>query len=330
MGMSFFPKLRVAVLRGGPSEEYDVSLKTGGEIISLLREMPDIYEPIDLFISKDGEWHLSGLVEDPHRALRNVDVVWNALHGSYGEDGGVQKVLESLHLPFTGSGALASALAINKDLAKEVYRRHFLNTPRHELLEEGNYDDGRLVFIFRNYLNPVIVKPTSGGSSIGVQLSYSFEELKEAVKNAFKYSKKVLVEEFIRGKEATCGVVDDFRGQKHYALLPVEIRRPSHKVFFDYDAKYSGQSEIVCPGKFSAEERASLEEMSKTAHRALGMRHYSRSDFIITPKGRIYILETNSLPGFTAESLLPKSLHAVGFHPREFVDHVIKLSISGR
>ncbi|MFZ2484488.1 MAG: D-alanine--D-alanine ligase [Minisyncoccia bacterium] len=325
--MSLSSRTRVAVLRGGPSSEYDVSLKTGGHVLSLLREMPETYDPLDIFISKKGEWHRDGLAREPHEALRHSDVVWNALHGQYGEDGQVQRVLEGLQIPFTGSGAFASALSMNKDMTKRLYREHSLLTPEHEIINKNDFNDDQLIAIFRTYLHPVIVKPVSSGSSIGVHLANSFNELKEAIKATFKHSKRVLVEEFVRGKEATCGVVDNFRGEKHYALLPVEIRRLNNQALFDYDAKYSGKTEEICPAHFNPNEIKEIEEMAKKAHQALGLRHYSRSDFILTPKGKIYILETNSLPGFTQESLLPKSLHAVGFRPHDFVDHIIKIAL---
>lgn len=327
LNMSLSSKIKVAVLRGGLSNEYDVSLKTGAHILSTLREMSEIYEPIDIFISREGEWHRGGLTAEPHHLLRHVDVVWNALHGSYGEDGQVQRLLESLQIPYTGSGPVASALAMNKEMAKRLYEKHSLLTPAHELIIESDFNDDRLIAIFRNFLHPVIVKPSASGSSIGMRLVHNFNELKEAVKEAFKHSKKVLVEELIRGKEATCGVVDNFRGEKHYALIPVEIQKLSDKTLFDYNAKYSGKTREICPGRFTPDETLTLTEMAKKAHHILGLRHYSRSDFIITPKSKIYILETNTLPGFTTESLLPKSLHAVGFHPRNFVDHVLKLTL---
>src|SRR3989344_3024662 len=228
----FSPRVRVAVIRGGPSNEYDISLKTGAQILSLLREMPDAYDPIDIFISRAGEWHRSGLVEDSHRALRHADVVWNALHGSYGEDGQIQRVLEGLQIPFTGSSAVASALSANKEMAKRLYTQHSLLTPAHELISENSFNEDQLIAIFRTFLHPVIVKPSSGGLSIGMRLAHNFSELKEAVKEAFKHSKKVLVEELIVGKEATCGVVDNFREEKYYALIPVEIQKPSHKTFY--------------------------------------------------------------------------------------------------
>ena len=185
LDMSFSSKIKVAVLRGGPSDEYDVSLKTGGHVLSILRQMPDKYDPQDILISRDGEWHLSGLVDDPHKVLQHVDVVWNALHGQYGEDGQVQRVLEGLQIPFTGSGAVASALSMNKDMAKGLYKSYGLLTPEHELIDDENLDEDKLIAIFQNYLHPVIVKPASSGSSVGMHLARSFSELKEAVKEAF-------------------------------------------------------------------------------------------------------------------------------------------------
>lgn len=301
--MSLSSKIRVAVLRGGPSNEYDVSLKTGGHILSTLREMSEAYDPLDVFISKDGEWHRDGLVREPHQALRHVDVVWNALHGEYGEDGQVQRVLKGLQVPFTGSGAFASALSMNKDMTKRIYREHSLLTPEYELITKDGFDEDQLIYIFQNYIHPVIVKPVSGGSSIGIHLANSFKELKEAVKEILKYSKRVLVEEFIRGDEANCVVIEGAKGERIYALLP------------------SSKS------KLRVEENKQVEEMTKQAHEILGLSHYSDSDFIITPKKKVYILETNSLPALHKDSLAHQSLSDTGWRHRDFVDHVLKLVI---
>ena len=299
--MSLSSKIKVAVLRGGPSNEYDVSLKTGEQVLTLLREMPNTYEPVDIFISRDGEWHYGGLVQEPHQALRHVDVVWNALHGLYGEDGQVQRILEGLQIPFTGSSAVASAISMNKDMAKKAYKLHSLNTPRHELLEEGADNDDHLVFIFRNYLHPVIVKPANASGSLGVSLVATFHELKKAVKETFQYSPRVLVEEFIKGDEVSCVVIEAAKGERIYTLLPT--------------------------GRLNVAENKSVEEMAKRAHEALGLRHYSSSDFIVTPKRKIYILETNSLPVLHEDSLMHSSLRATGWRFREFVDHVLKLAM---
>lgn len=318
-------KIRVAVLRGGPSSEYEVSLNTGRHILSLLQDHPR-YEPIDIFISKDGEWHKSGIVHEPHRALAHTDVVWNALHGEYGEDGQVQRILENLQIPFTGSSSLASAVSMNKVLSKDIYTRHGLLTPRHEVFDE-NLSEDRLLYIFKNYMHPLVVKPANAGSSIGMSIVHSFNELMAAIRHALEYSRMAMVEELIRGKEATCGVVESVRGEKIYALLPVEIRKPKGVHLFDYNLKYSGEAEEICPGNFTRAEQKHVEEMARKAHEVLGLRHYSRSDFIVTRGGKVYILETNSLPGFTHESLLPKALHAVGWKPRHFVDHVLELTL---
>ena len=312
--MNLSSKIKVAVIRGGPSNEYDVSLKTGEQVLSLLREMPETYEPVDIFISKDGEWHRGGLVHEPHQTLQHADVVWNALHGSYGEDGQVQRILLGLQIPFTGSSAVSSAMAMNKDIAKRLYREHSLLTPTHELITEENLNEDRLISIFRNFLFPVIVKParrSSGGPAnasgfLGVRLVHTFHELKQAIKETFTHSPRVLVEEFIKGDEASCSVIEEARGEKIYALLP------------------SSKSKF----KLKIEENKQIEEMAKRAHEILGLSHYSSSDFIITPKNKIYILETNSLPALHKDSLTHYSLQATGWRHCDFVDHVLKLAMS--
>ncbi|MDO8589957.1 MAG: ATP-grasp domain-containing protein [bacterium] len=303
--MNLSSKIRVAVLRGGPSSDYSASLQTGAHILSALRETPETYEPVDIFISKDGEWHRGGLVHEPHRALEHTDVVWNALHGSYGEDGQVQRILDGLQVPFTGSGALASTLAMNKELSKRLYQEHSLLTPVHELITEDNLNEDQLINIFRTYLHPVIVKPANASGSLGVSLAHTFDELKQSIKKVFTYSPRALVEEFVKGGEVSCAVINDAKGERIYALIP------SSKADFE----------------LNVEENKRIEQMAKRAHEVLGLRHYSSSDFIVTPKRKIYILETNSLPALHKDSLTHRSLEATGWHPRDFVDHVLKLAL---
>ncbi|MDO8471460.1 MAG: ATP-grasp domain-containing protein [bacterium] len=300
--MNLSSKIRVAILRGGSSSSYDDSLKTGEHILSTLRDMSEIYEPVDIFISKDGEWHRGGLVHEPHRALEHVDVVWNALHSLYGEDGQVQRILESLQIPFTGSSAVASALAMNKDMAKHLYQEHSLLTPAHELITEDNLNEDRLINIFRSYLPPMVVKPTRRS---GVFLAHTFDELKQSIKEAFIQSPRVLVEEFIKGDKISCAVIEGAKGERIYALPP------------------SSKSKL----ELTVEENKEIERMTKQAHEALGLSHYSSSDFIMTPRKKIYILETNSLPALHQDSLTHQSLHAIDWHPRDFVSHVLKLAM---
>ena len=327
--MSFAHKTRVAVLRGGPSSEYDVSLKTGGEV---LKARPSMYEGIDVLVGQDGTWHVAGLQKTPEEALRNVDVAFIALHGPYGEDGKVQRVLESLGVPFVGSGALASAVSMNKHATKGALAKikdkvkmaaHRIFT-REEIKEKGPHA------IFREIFHPSVVKPLSTGSSVGITVVNSFLDLEKALEKALEHGDEVMIEEFIDGREATCGVIDGFRGQDRYALLPVEIIPHDEAPFFDYEAKYSGKSREICPGNFDEATKRAIQEATLAVHEELGLRHYSRSDFIVHPKRGVYFLEVNTLPGLTSESLFPKSVAAVGSSLPEFLDHVIKDSLGRR
>ena len=319
-------KLRVAVLRGGPSNEYDVSLKTGATVLKHLDR--ERYQPLDVFIDKNASWHVDGVATNPLDLRHRVDVAWNALHGSYGEDGEVQRFLESIDLPYTGSGVVASAVAMHKAKAKEVFVRHGLSVAPGIEVELSIMNDADVREIVRTLPPPYIVKPVSSGSSVGMSVAHSISELHDALMRANEHSSNVLIESMVRGREATCGIVDGYRGEKYYALMPIEIVPPTDASFFDYSAKYSGTSQEICPGRFSREETNAIQEAARTAHEALGARHYSRSDFIVTPKGKPYILETNTLPGLTEESLVPKALAAAGCSLREFLDHVIKQAVN--
>ena len=320
-------KNKVAVLRGGPSSEYEVSLKTGK---SVMDNLAGRYEVSDVFINKEGTWHYQGVPITPEKLFKKVDVVFNALHGSYGEDGAVQKILDYFGMPYTGSTALASAVGMNKVLSKKIYKDYNLKTPIYATISKENNSPAEILKLFKTFPMPAVVKPVSGGSSVGTTIAKTLLDLEQAVTEALKYSDIALIEEFIAGKEATCGVIDNFRNEAVYSLLPVEIRKPVESAFFDYNAKYGGLSQEICPGNFTAVEKEMIQKIAIDAHKALGLRHYSRSDFIIHPKRGIYILETNTLPGLTSESLLPKSLQAVGCSLPDFLDHLIKLALEGK
>jgi len=314
--------IRVGVLRGGPSLEHEVSLKTGETV---LRNLPK-YSAKDIFINKAGEWHLDGKPSHHDRIFRQIDVVFNALHGEYGEDGKVQQLLEAFGVPYTGSGAMASALGMNKILARQAFKSAGLKIPfgfdlvlKKELAETAKD-------IFKKMPPPWVIKYPSGGSSVGVSMARNFDDLEGSLEKVSSFSSKILVEEYIRGREATCGVIDEFRNQKHYALPIVEIIPPAQSDFFSYDAKYGGQTRELCPSNFDMPTKRAIEAMAITAHNSIGGRHYSRSDFIISKRG-IYLLEINTLPGLTAESLLPKALNAVGSSHKELLEHLISLAL---
>jgi len=315
-------KLRVGVLRGGPSPEYDVSLSSGAHVI---KSMPPTCKTTDIFISKDGIWHIRGEEVTPKYASDNVDVFFNCLHGQYGEDGKLQQILNRLGTPYTGSGALASAIAMSKHLSKRFYREHGLKTPMGRVVRNVNSIGSVARDVVQKTSPPWIVKPASAGSSIGVAIAQNHDELFAGLLQAFAYSDAVLIEEYVQGTEATCCVVEHGNGLA-YALPPIEIRPPKDRDIFDYEIKYDGSTQEICPGNFTETEAGEIMNTAVRAHEVLGLSHYSRSDFIISQSGMIYILETNSLPGLTEQSLIMKALQAVGTSFTDFLDHVVNLA----
>jgi len=320
-------KKQVTILRGGPSSEYEVSLKSGRAVIEKIAEK---YNIKDIVIDKNGDWVLKGIVVKPESILNNTDVVLNAMHGEYGEDGQVQQILQTHKVPFTGPTTLGAKLSINKDASKKIYKKHGIKTPEHRLVENIGDPALQAFELFRSMPMPVIIKPVDLGSSVGLSIARDYKSLLETLISLYKRYDRLLVEEYIEGREATVGVIEKFRDKEIYPLLPIEIITPDHIELFDYDAKYSGEVSEVSPGNFNSDESKMLQELAVQAHEALGLRHYSRSDFILHPKRGIYLLETNSLPGLTDESLFPKSLEPVGSSFEEFLDHVIELALNGK
>jgi len=315
---------KIIVLRGGPSSEYEVSMKSGKSVIDQLQ---DHYKITDVVVDQEGKWIVSGIAVEPHKITRDIDCVFNAMHGEYGEDGTVQKLLDQLKVPYTGSGVLGSSVAMNKALAKNFYKKHGIKTPLYRVINKTDNIDGLAMELYKTFPMPAVLKPVSSGSSVGVSIAKDYQSMRDTLISLFLRYEKVLVEEYIEGKEATVGILEEFRNQKIYKLSPVEIRHPSNKTFFDYEAKYSGITQELCPGEFSPAEKELMQEMAGKSHEALGLRHYSRTDFRIHPKRGIYALETNSLPGLTEHSLMPKSLEPLGISYKEMLDHLINLAI---
>lgn len=340
--------LRIGVVRGGISGEHDVSLASGAQVLSHLLgdKMSSKYKALDIFIDKDGVWHINGLPTTIDRVAHRVDLVINALHGDYGEDGKIQQEFEKHGIPYTGSGPLASAIGYNKLLTKQQFEKLGIKTPRHMLFSayqedfdarlneefgqgpKNKYAEKKAREVWEKMSPPWIVKPLTGGSSMGVHVCKTFESLVDAFSDGVDNNVSVLVEEFIKGKEATVGVVNNFRGKKVYTLPPIEIRVPKTSAFFDNEVKYNGKSQEICPGNFTSDEKKELERLAALIHTGLDLDHYSRSDFIVHPKRGIYALEVNTLPGLTGESLMPKALRAVGSDLPEFIEHLINLGIN--
>jgi D-alanine-D-alanine ligase len=323
----------VAVLRGGPSSEYDASLASGQAVLA---NFPERYEPIDVLIDRSGRWHLHGRVKTPESILVQSDAVFNCMHGEYGEDGEVQNLLERYAIAYNGARPYQAALAMHKPLAKEHFKSAGMVVPSGVWLNADNEDhEVRFDEVLSLFPLPAIVKPARCGSSVGVTLARDRASLIQGVEQAMSFGRShresghVLIEELITGREATCGVIENFRGQEYYALPPVEIIPPEGHEIFAYEVKYNGASREICPAGFAPAIKRRIEDLAVRAHRALGLRHYSRSDFIVADD-IIYLLETNALPGLTEESLLPKELVAVGSSLREFIEHILGLALARR
>ncbi|MBP9711382.1 MAG: ATP-grasp domain-containing protein [Candidatus Pacebacteria bacterium] len=323
----------VGVLRGGPSSEYEVSLKSGAAILNALDK--EKYDARDLFVDKTGAWHSYGAPVTPERALRGVDVVYNIIHGEYGEDGDLHQVLDAVNIPYTGSTSSVSKLVFNKQQTKDAVSKLGVKVPMGRIINYprgGAQDFEELARrIFRKLPLPMMIKPVIGGSSVGMTVAEDFYTLLAGLERAFAVSPQILIEEYIRGREATVGVIEHFRDERAYALMPVEIIPPKEHKFFSYDAKYSGGTTERVPGHFTEGEKLELERIAKAVHEALEVSHYSRSDFIISRRG-IYFLEINNAAavGMTEESLMPKAIRAVGSKLSDFTDHIINLAQNRR
>lgn len=315
---------RVAVIRGGPSDEHEISIRSGTHALESLDR--ELFSPIDIVITKSGEWLRNGRSRTPSDALSGGDIALIMLHGEYGEDGGIQRELERHGVPYVGSEPYAAATALHKAMAKDHVRRAGILVPRHMVVGRSALSDTASMArsIVALFGPRYVVKPIRGGSALGVHFAEHEHDLAQALYRVLVSYEQALVEEYIEGTEASVGVIDGFRGASRYALPPVEIRSP--RAIFDYDARYGDVDHAVCPSTFSHSDKRELERLGILAHDALGMRHYSRSDFIVARDG-IYFLETNALPGFTEGSLMPKALHAVGSSTEEFLSHVLTAAL---
>ncbi|MFO0705163.1 MAG: D-alanine--D-alanine ligase [Candidatus Andersenbacteria bacterium] len=308
-----FGKLRIAVIMGGTSDERAVSLNTGKTVLAHLDRTK--YQPRPLLMDKKGEWRRK-------LSPTNTDLVFNALHGPIGEDGHVQGYLELLGLPYTGSGVAASAIGMDKIFSKIVFESLRLPVPAGVAIGPGEpFDPQQFI---RPHGLPAVVKPTNNGSSIGVVIVDSAEALGRAVEQTVSHYGRALIERFVPGRELTVPVL----GNERPRPLPVIEIIPKGRTFFDYNAKYtSGGALEETPATLPDVLAQQAQQLAVQAHKALGCRGYSRIDLRLTPANHFKILEINTLPGLTAESLLPKSAAAAGLTYAELLDEIIRLAV---
>lgn len=299
----------VAVLMGGPSEEREVSLKSGKAVSEALKKAG--YKVIEVVINGEDLHEINGV---------SFDVAFIAMHGRFGEDGRLAELLERRNIPYTGSGPEASRLAMDKVAAKRMFDAFGIPTPPYLVMNES-LTAADMDWFVRSELGgyPVVVKPVSSGSSIGVEVVDTRSGLSDAVSAALHYSPRVLVEKFIKGRELTCGILEN----RPLPLVEMKIAR----LFFDYRAKYSDPAtQYIVNPEIEPRLYRLCQEAALCAHIALGARDFSRVDLILSNRTP-YILEVNTIPGLTERSLLPKAAAAIGLDFPSLCKRMVNLAL---
>lgn len=292
---------RIAVLMGGPGSERAVSLETGKGVHEALLGLGYQVQALD--------WEPNASLPAALESA-GIEVVWNALHGTYGEDGAVQGLLACMNIACTGSGLLASALAMDKIASKRVFESQAIPTPPWEIWQLGS----ELAIGC-----PLVVKPANEGSSVGVSVVFEKSALTAALEEASQHRGPVLVEEYIAGSEVFVGVLGD------ETLGTIEVR-PA-KGFYDYEAKYErNDTQYLIPAPIADDLRDTLERLALDAHRALGCRSYSRVDIRVRKNGEAFVLEVNTLPGMTGQSLMPKLAKHAGISYPELCERILLMA----
>jgi len=331
--------LKIAVLMGGTSAERDVSLASGIRITEALRARGHEVVAVDtvsgLLTAADEQRLLAGGVvktippdtkalvrmnaamQGTLRALPTADVLFLALHGGQGEDGTLQALLDLTGVPYTGSGHLASALAMDKDLSKHLFRAAGVPTADW-LMAPATAEQVEATLGF-----PVIVKPSKQGSTVGLSIVRTRAELQPAIDEAFVHDDEVMIEQFIAGRELTVGVLGD-------ETLPVGEIIPKHEIY-DYECKYTpGMAVEEFPARLTDDETKTVQNLARKAFDALKLRGYARIDFRMSPDGTFYCLEANTLPGMTQTSLIPQAAAAAGISFPELSDRIVQLALDRR
>jgi len=302
---------RIGVLMGGSSSESKISLKSGHAIYEALKNYG--CQVKDLVLTSQNEDELFGLIEK-----NDIEIVFLALHGRFGEDGSVQALLEKMGVVYTGSGIEASQRAINKAVSQEIFQKNQITVPSFIVLRKDCVKEIEK-FINERQKFPVVVKPTCEGSSIGVSLVTQKSDLASAIEHAFQFDPEIIIEDYISGRELTVGIL----GQQ--ALPVIEIRAKNK--FFDFSAKYeSGTTEYIVPAPIPESVSRKVQESGLRAYQSLGCRDLSRVDIMLSEEQIPYVLEINTIPGFTATSLLPKAARAVGIDFSELCLKILELA----
>lgn len=306
-------KKRITVIMGGPSSEAEVSRRTGGAIAEALRSKG--YDVTEL------ELEPKRIVEQLEEA--KPDVVFNAIHGKFGEDGALQGILEMLEIPYTGSGITASAVGMNKVMSKALFQSCGIPTSPSKGYTKGLSVDEIKKDILEHFTVPFVVKAATQGSTIGLAIVRHVEELDQALADTFQYGNSILVEAFLDGGEFTIPVTET-------QVFPI-IKIEPHSGSYDYYSKYTaGATEYLCPAPISQEETEHMQKMARQVYDAVGCNGVARVDFMTDHTGKAYVLEINTIPGMTATSLVPKAAKALGISFADLCERILDTAGTGK
>jgi len=301
---------RIGVLMGGPSSEREISLKSGEAVYAVLKQLG--LEIIAIDIKTDSIEENIKLIES-----YGIDCAFLALHGRFGEDGQIQRILEMMQLPYTGSRVEASRLAMDKVASRAIFKSHGLHVPKYKVLDKASDHQGANTDPDLSW--PLVIKPATQGSSIGLSIVFKKEDLSKAIALAFTFDDRLIVEEYIKGRELTVGILDE------QALPVIEII--PKKTYFDYEAKYQpGLTDYVVPAQLEEGLIKKVSQAALSAHKLLGCFGCSRVDMILSENNEPFVLELNTIPGLTSTSLLPKAAKSVGIEFSKLCLTLIKLA----
>jgi D-alanine-D-alanine ligase len=318
------PRLRVAVLYGGRSGEHEVSLQSAESVIAALD--PEKYEVQRILITREGRWQPRPILPDPS-ANPGIDVVFPMLHGTFGEDGTVQGLLELAALPYVGAGVLASSVSMDKDVMKRLCLERGLPVVDHVVVQRGHFRPPRKGYSTDDICSrlgyPMFVKPANLGSSVGITKAKSCEELRAALELAGEYDRKILIERAIEGREFECSVLGNDRP---VAAIPCEIV-PSRE-FYDYEDKYLlHQARTIVPANLPEKQIREIQGLAVACYQAVECEGMARVDFLMeTSTQKIYINEINTVPGFTSISMFARMWEAAGLPYAQLLDRLIELA----
>lgn len=299
---------------GGMSEEREVSLRSGKAVLDALLTLDYEAQAIDFNSST-----IKDIID------YQPDLVFIALHGKYGEDGTVQGLLESLQIPYTGSGVAASAICIDKVLSKRIFSSEGIPNAAFRIIQSHDLDDPAALRqqLIANIGLPMVVKAATQGSSIGTYIIKDENEILTAINQAFKYSREVLAEKFIDGQELTVALI----GNNEPQVLPL-IEITSANEFYDYESKYTqGMCDHIIPARIGEESQAEIISISKKVYKLMGCKGFARIDFMLDKNGKPYVLEVNTVPGMTAMSLVPDAARAAGINFTNLIEIIVNLGL---